>query len=246
MHTKAQVLGKQLLAREDELDALFLEQHADADKVRQLTAEIANLQGQLRALHLTAHVRERALLSAEQVTKYDALRTYVPGEEPRRYTIIDRRRGGACHKQACPRRQGRSVFTRPTVRPSASWREGQYQTGSSAAGVFSDDLADSFVTAITVHPSTHRQPVCCRAMDEDRLMRVNRIRTTVVLGAVLLWAAMPAMACLLPGLPQTEAERECHHMAEHCGQSAMPAKVMPAAKRQPIRNPSFCRGRLAR
>jgi hypothetical protein len=50
--------------------------------VRQLTAEIANLQGHLRALHLTAHVRERALLSAEQVTKYDALRTYVPGESP--------------------------------------------------------------------------------------------------------------------------------------------------------------------
>jgi Spy/CpxP family protein refolding chaperone len=82
VHMKAQVLGKQLLAREDELDALFREQHADADKVRQLTAEIANLQGQLRALHLTAHVRERALLSAEQVTKYDALRTYVPGESP--------------------------------------------------------------------------------------------------------------------------------------------------------------------
>jgi hypothetical protein len=33
-------------------------------------------------LHLTAHVRERALLSAEQVAKYDALRTYVPGENP--------------------------------------------------------------------------------------------------------------------------------------------------------------------
>jgi Spy/CpxP family protein refolding chaperone len=82
MHTKAQALGKQLLAREDELDAIFREQHANADKVGHLTAEIANLQGQLRALHLTAHVRERALLSAEQVAKYDALRTYVPGENP--------------------------------------------------------------------------------------------------------------------------------------------------------------------
>ena len=82
MHTNAQALGKQLLAREDELDALFREQHADADKVRQLTAEIANLQGQLRALHLTAHIGERALLSAEQVTKYDTLRAYVPGDSP--------------------------------------------------------------------------------------------------------------------------------------------------------------------
>ena len=82
MHTKAQALGKQVLAREDELEALFREQHADADKVRQLTAELANLQGQLRALHLTTHIRERVLLSTEQVTKYDALRTYVPGESP--------------------------------------------------------------------------------------------------------------------------------------------------------------------
>jgi Spy/CpxP family protein refolding chaperone len=82
VHTKAQALGKQLLAGEDELDALFREQHADAEKVRQLTAKIADLQGQLRALHLTAHVRERALLSPEQVTTYDALRAYVPGGSP--------------------------------------------------------------------------------------------------------------------------------------------------------------------
>lgn len=56
-----------------------------------------------------------------------------------------------------------------------------------------------------------------------RLVRVNRIRTAVVLGAVLLWAAAPALACLLPGLAQTEAERACcHHMPGHCGRSAMP------------------------
>lgn len=82
VRTRAQALGKQVLAREDELDALFRDQHADADQVRQLTAEIAGLQGQLRALHLTTHVRERALLSAEQVTRYDALRDYAPGESP--------------------------------------------------------------------------------------------------------------------------------------------------------------------
>jgi hypothetical protein len=55
-------------------------------------------------------------------------------------------------------------------------------------------------------------------------MSVNRIRTSVVLGAVLLWAVTPAMACLLPGFALTPAERECcHHMAGHCGQSVMPA-----------------------
>jgi hypothetical protein len=55
-------------------------------------------------------------------------------------------------------------------------------------------------------------------------MKVNRIRTAVVLGAVLLWAGTPAMACLLLGLAQTEAGQECcHHKAEHCGQSGMPS-----------------------
>ncbi len=55
-------------------------------------------------------------------------------------------------------------------------------------------------------------------------MEVSRLRTAVVLGAVLLWAATPAMACLLPGPAQTEAMHKCcHHMAGHCGQSAMPA-----------------------
>lgn len=55
-------------------------------------------------------------------------------------------------------------------------------------------------------------------------MAVSRIRAAVVLGAALLWAATPAMACLLSGFVQTEAARGCcHHMPERCGQAAMPA-----------------------
>jgi len=46
----------------------------------------------------------------------------------------------------------------------------------------------------------------------------------MVLGAVLLWAVTPAMACWLPGFAPPPAESECcHHRAGHCGQSAMPA-----------------------
>ena len=53
---------------------------------------------------------------------------------------------------------------------------------------------------------------------------MNRIRTAVVLGAVLLWAVTPAMACLLLGFAPTSAGHKCcHNMAGHCGQSAMPA-----------------------
>jgi len=42
-------------------------------------------------------------------------------------------------------------------------------------------------------------------------VRVNCIRTAFVMGAVLLWAVTPALACLLPGVVQTEAERACCH-----------------------------------
>ena len=57
-----------------------------------------------------------------------------------------------------------------------------------------------------------------------KLVKVNRARAAVVLGAVLLWAATPTMTCLLPCFAQTTAERGCRHrMAEHCGQSAMSA-----------------------
>jgi hypothetical protein len=87
------------------------------------------------------------------------------------------------------------------------------------------------VTELTAHCSTSQyhqfllSGVLLSGNEERyRLVRVNRIRTAVVLGAVLLWAATPAMACFLPGFVPTDAERECcHHMAGHCGQSMMPA-----------------------
>ena len=56
------------------------------------------------------------------------------------------------------------------------------------------------------------------------LMRVTRIRAFALLTIALLWAITPAMACVLPSATMTPAERECcHHMAEQCGSSMMPA-----------------------
>ncbi len=79
VHTKAQALGKQIVSKEDELNALFRDQRADVEKVASLAADIARLQGELRALHLSMHIRERAVLTTDQVTKYDSLRNYMPG-----------------------------------------------------------------------------------------------------------------------------------------------------------------------
>lgn len=45
-----------------------------------------------------------------------------------------------------------------------------------------------------------------------------------MLAIVVLWAASPAVACLLPARPMTPAEHECcQKMAQQCGSSMMPA-----------------------
>jgi Spy/CpxP family protein refolding chaperone len=82
VQAKAKALGKQIVDREDELLRIFSSQTADEGRVKELTAEIGNFQGELRAAHLTAHLKERSLLSPEQVRVYDEARDYIPGEKP--------------------------------------------------------------------------------------------------------------------------------------------------------------------
>ena len=56
------------------------------------------------------------------------------------------------------------------------------------------------------------------------MISVSRVRALVLVSIVLLWVAAPAVACVLPGVTLAPAERECcHHMAQPCGQTAMPA-----------------------
>src|SRR5438874_13727512 len=56
------------------------------------------------------------------------------------------------------------------------------------------------------------------------MIAVTRVRAALLLSIVLMRVACPAIACVLPGATLTPAERECcHHMAEQCGQAAMPA-----------------------
>ena len=76
MRAEAVALGERIIAREDELEALFRSGAADAAAIDRLTAEIGALQGQLRAAHLRTHLRTRATLSDEQVGRYQVLRGY--------------------------------------------------------------------------------------------------------------------------------------------------------------------------
>ena len=74
--TRARELGATIVQKERELDRLFAAGRAEARAVETLTAEIGRLNGALRAAHLFAHIETRALLSAEQIERYDRLRGY--------------------------------------------------------------------------------------------------------------------------------------------------------------------------
>jgi hypothetical protein len=53
---------------------------------------------------------------------------------------------------------------------------------------------------------------------------VSRIRVTVAVAAVLLWAVTPVLACVLPCLATAPTKQECsRHMAMHCGRSMITA-----------------------
>jgi hypothetical protein len=85
MHAEAVRLGQLIIAQEQALDRLFARDAAAGPPLPSTVGEIARLQGELRLVHLQAHVETRALLAPEQVATYDALRGYGihgPAAEP--------------------------------------------------------------------------------------------------------------------------------------------------------------------
>jgi hypothetical protein len=77
MHQEAVHLGTLIVDKEKELDHLFAMQPVHADTLRNLTKQIAQLHGDLRLVHLQAHVEMKQVLSGEQIDEYDALRGYT-------------------------------------------------------------------------------------------------------------------------------------------------------------------------
>jgi len=76
MASEAKRLGQEIVDAERHLEKRFAHAHIDADTLRSLTAEIASLYGELRFVHLRAHLETRSALSEEQVANYDRLRGY--------------------------------------------------------------------------------------------------------------------------------------------------------------------------
>jgi hypothetical protein len=77
MHQEAVRLGTLIVDKERELDQLFATQAVHSDTLRSLSQQIAQLQGNLRLVHLQAHVEMKRVLSGEQIDQYDALRGYT-------------------------------------------------------------------------------------------------------------------------------------------------------------------------
>jgi Spy/CpxP family protein refolding chaperone len=69
-------LGKSIVEKERELDALFSGGKIDEPGLRASVAEISRLQGALRIAHLRAHLELKRILTAGQIKKYDELRGY--------------------------------------------------------------------------------------------------------------------------------------------------------------------------
>ena len=63
MQTEAMRLGQQLIARERHLETLFATGTYRAGQLEQLVANIASIHGQLRAVHLRAHLAQKTILS---------------------------------------------------------------------------------------------------------------------------------------------------------------------------------------
>jgi Spy/CpxP family protein refolding chaperone len=78
MRDKAIALGAQIIAAERDLDRAFAERSVNADYLRRQVEKIAALQGELRANHLETHLAQRAILTPEQIARYDSLRRYAP------------------------------------------------------------------------------------------------------------------------------------------------------------------------
>jgi Spy/CpxP family protein refolding chaperone len=82
MRDTAAPLGKEVLAKESELDEAFASGRIDDAALRRILTDIGRLQGELRYTHLKYHLAMRGLLSPEQIAAYDRLRGYNSEQKP--------------------------------------------------------------------------------------------------------------------------------------------------------------------
>lgn len=77
MQDGAQALGRRVLEVEEALDSLFASGAVAEPVLEEKVGEAARLQGELRLVHLRAHLEMRALLTPHQIHEYGRLRGYA-------------------------------------------------------------------------------------------------------------------------------------------------------------------------
>jgi Spy/CpxP family protein refolding chaperone len=77
MSSAAKALGEKILASEQMLDQRFAHQHIDQATLAQMTGQIAVMQGELRRIHLAAHLEMKSILTPQQIETYVTARGYT-------------------------------------------------------------------------------------------------------------------------------------------------------------------------
>jgi len=88
MRERALSIGRQIIEAERTLDRAFANGAIEPATLQSQIRAIAILQGELRAVHLEAHLAQRSLLTPEQAAQYDVLRGYrgnATPHDPRRH-----------------------------------------------------------------------------------------------------------------------------------------------------------------
>jgi Spy/CpxP family protein refolding chaperone len=87
MSAVAKRSGTAIVAKEAELDALYASGQAAPGTIKDLVTELSRLQAEFRYAHLSAHLAMRAILTPEQIARYDEMRGYTamaPSASPSR------------------------------------------------------------------------------------------------------------------------------------------------------------------
>ena len=82
MRDRAQPIGAKIIEAERNLDLAFANGRINPTALRSHVNAIANLQGELRAVHLEVHLAQRSLLTPEQISRYDVIRGYGGNRTP--------------------------------------------------------------------------------------------------------------------------------------------------------------------
>lgn len=77
MQSEASIAGRRVVDAERTLDEAFAKGAIDQTALAGQVRELGRLHGEFRLAHLKAHIEMKALLTAEQIARYDHLRGYT-------------------------------------------------------------------------------------------------------------------------------------------------------------------------